>query len=42
MGKPRPVEKMSKDFGEWKKNPASMEEMFGKPYLTKDDWFINL
>jgi len=40
--KPRPTERPPKDFGKWKKNPASMEEMFGKPYLTKEDWYINL
>lgn len=41
-GKPRPAERPPKDFGKWKKIPASMEEMFGKPYLTKEDWYINL
>ena len=41
-GKPRPTERPPKDFGKWKEIPASMEEMFGKPYLTKKDWYINL
>ena len=31
-----------KDNGEWKKVPAHMEDMFGKPYLTEEDWMISL
>ena len=41
-GKPRPKEKPHKDNGEWKKVPAHMEDMFGKPYLTEEDWMIML
>ena len=41
-GKPRPKEKPRKDNGEWKKVPAHMEDMFGKPYLTEEDWMISL
>lgn len=41
-GKSIPAERPPKDFGKWQKVPASMEEMFGKPYLTKDDWYIKL
>lgn len=39
-GKPRPQEKPSKDDGKWKEFPASMEEIFGKPYLKEKDWKI--
>lgn len=38
--KPRPSEKIAADNGKWKKFPASMEDLFGKPYLTKEDWYI--
>ena len=41
-GKPRPKEKPHKDNGEWKKVPAHMEDVFGKPYLTEEDWMISL
>ena len=41
-GKPRPKEKPLKDNGEWKKVPAHMEDVFGKPYLTEEDWMISL
>ena len=41
-GKPRPKEKPRKDNGEWKKVPAHMEDVFGKPYLTEEDWMIIL
>lgn len=40
--KPRPSEKVAADNGKWKKVPASMQELFGKPYLTKDDWHIEI
>lgn len=40
--KPRPIEKVMADNGGWKKIPASMQEVFGKPYLTKDDWCIEM
>ena len=40
--KPRPSEKVAADNGKWKKVPASMQELFGKPYLTKDDWHIEM
>ena len=40
--KPRPKEKPHKDNGEWKKVPAHMEDVFGKPYLTEEDWMISL
>lgn len=37
---PRPREKSRPDDGEWKKIEASMNSMFGKPFLTEDDWRI--
>ena len=37
---PRPREKSIPDDGEWKKIEASMNSMFGKPFLTEDDWRI--
>lgn len=40
--KPRSSEKVAADNGKWKKVPASMQELFGKPYLTKDDWYIEM
>lgn len=40
-GKPRPKEKPRKDNGEWKKVPAHMEDVFGKPYLIEEDWKIS-
>lgn len=36
--KPRPHEKITQNG--WQKVPAMMEEFFGKPYLTKEDWYI--
>ena len=36
--KPRPLEKITQNG--WQKVPAMMEEFFGKPYLTKEDWYI--
>lgn len=37
---PRPQEKSRSDDGQWKKIPASMNSVFGKPYLTEEDWRI--
>lgn len=37
---PRPPEKSRPDDGKWKKIEASMNSVFGKPYLTEDDWKI--
>lgn len=37
---PRPAEKSRKDDDQWKKVPASMEDFFGKPFLTDNDWKI--
>lgn len=37
---PRPPEKSRPDDGQWKKIEASMNSVFGKPYLTEDDWKI--
>lgn len=37
---PRPAEKSRPDDGQWKKIEASMNSVFGKPYLTEDDWKI--
>ena len=39
---PRPTEKNLKDAGKWKEVPSSLEELFGKPYLTENDWKIQL
>ena len=39
--KPCPIEKQSSDEGRWEKVPARMEEMFGQPYLTEEDWKIS-
>lgn len=39
---PRPKDKLREDNGKWKKIPASMETLFGKTYLTEDDWRINI
>lgn len=39
-GKPRPKERPRRDNGEWIKVPAHMEDVFGKPYLTEEDWTI--
>ena len=36
--KPRPSERITQNG--WQKIPASMEDLFGKPYLTKEDWYI--
>lgn len=36
--KPRPLEKITQNG--WQEVPAMMEEFFGKPYLTKEDWYI--
>ncbi len=38
--KPRPAEKNRPDDGKWKKVEASMNSIFGKPYLTEEDWKI--
>ena len=38
--KPRPSERIIHNG--WQKVPASMEDLFGKPYLTKEDWYINI
>lgn len=37
---PRPPQKRKKDDGQWKKIEASMNSVFGKPYLTEDEWMI--
>ena len=37
---PRPPQKRREDDGKWKKIEASMNSVFGKPYLTEDDWMI--
>lgn len=37
---PRPREKKRPDDGKWKKVPATMNSIFGKPFLTEDDWKI--
>ncbi len=37
---PRPAEKSRPDDGQWKKIEASMNSVFGKPYLTENDWKI--
>ena len=37
---PRPAEKSRPDDGKWKKVEASMNSIFGKPFLTEDDWMI--
>ena len=37
---PRPQEKSRSDDGQWKKIEASMNSVFGKPYLTEEDWMI--
>lgn len=39
-GKPRPKEKNCRKNGEWVKVPAYMENLFGKEYLTEEDWKI--
>ena len=39
---PAPKEKPHKDNGVWKKVPAHMEDLFGKPYLTEEEWMISL
>lgn len=41
-GTPRPKEKPRNDDGQVKKLPASMESMFGQPYLTEEDWIIKI
>ena len=41
-GKPRPKERSRPDDGQWKKVDASMTSVFGKPYLTEEDWRINI
>lgn len=38
---PRPNKRLGEDNGQWQKFPASMETLFGKAYLTEDDWMIN-
>ena len=37
---PKPPEKSRPDDGKWKKIPATMNSVFGKPYLTEEDWKI--
>lgn len=37
---PRPQEKSRPDDDQWKKIEASMNSVFGKPYLTEEDWMI--
>ena len=37
---PRPQEKSRSDDGQWKKIEACMNSVFGKPYLTEEDWMI--
>ena len=37
---PRPQEKSRPNDGQWKKLEASMNSVFGKPYLTEEDWRI--
>ena len=39
---PRPKDKLREDDGKWKGIPASMETLFGKTYLTEDDWKISI
>ena len=41
-GKPCPKERSRPDDGQWKKVDASMTSVFGKPYLTEEDWRINI
>ena len=36
------AEKSSKDAGKWKEVPPSLEDSFGNPYLTENDWKIQL
>ena len=36
--KPRPSERPTQNC--WQKVPPMMEDFFGKPYLTKEDWYI--
>ena len=38
---PRPKEKSSPNDGHWKKIPATMISVFGKPYLSEEDWRIS-
>ncbi|WP_308393614.1 FRG domain-containing protein [Prevotella sp.] len=40
--KPRPSNSERKIQKGWQKVPASMEEYYGKPYLTKKDWYIKI
>ncbi len=37
---PRPKEIPGKNPGVWQKVPASMENIFGKEFLTKEDWML--
>ena len=39
---PRPKDKIQKDDGQWKEVPASMLTLFGKQYLTEEDWKIKI
>lgn len=38
--RPAPKRRIRKGAGELKKIPPMLMEMYGKPYLTKDDWYI--
>ena len=40
MNTPRHATKPRPDDGQWKKIPASMNSVFGKPFLTEDEWRI--
>lgn len=40
MNTPRPATKPRQDDGQWKKIPATMNSVFGKPFLTEEDWKI--
>lgn len=40
-GKPRPRELPTANDGKWIEIPASMENLFGKKYLTESDWKID-
>lgn len=37
---PRPQEKSGSNDGQWKKIEACMNSVFGKPYLTEENWLI--
>lgn len=40
MNTPKPIEKSRPGDGQWRKIPASMSSVFGKPFLTEEDWII--